>query len=181
MLQSPACSAGPKTHTGCASASDEISTCNGCLPRLAPMLEQPRPMRARPSRCSARRRPSCRRAARGPSPRLRCRETRCDPQPNPHRSLLALPRPESCNPKASLRRLSSHAAHPRAGAAVPLPRAGASASPAAHRCLTPKPRSEPSPTVRDRDTRENTRVVWIRNQREREGKEIRRKKKTKGM
>jgi hypothetical protein len=76
---------------------------------------------------------------------------------------------------------AAHAAHPRAGAAVPLPRAGASASPAAHRCLTPKPRSEPSPTVRDRDTRENTRVVWIRNQRERGGKEIRRKKKTKGM
>jgi hypothetical protein len=64
---------------------------------------------ARCARARAAAPPAVARAARHAAPHLAYAVVRhaAIHKPNPHRSLLALPRPESCNPKASLRRLSS--------------------------------------------------------------------------
>jgi hypothetical protein len=82
----------------------------------------------RPSHCSSRRRPSCRRAARGPSPHLCRRETRCDPRPMPEpprAASIGIMQPQSLLTSPLL---ASEPRMPLVPTLEPQPRAEASAS-----------------------------------------------------
>jgi hypothetical protein len=152
MLQSPACSAGPKLIRDVPRLRwrDEISSCNGRLPPLAPTLEQPRPTHAREP------------LLRPLSPEPFLCDTRPLASPAPSRDAprsATRPAPESCSPKASSPRSCARRSSPRwsrSSAAPcrslrltrrpPLPRLGAAPGAVAHR-------------ERSRDVRERKRCM----------------------